>query len=228
MCVAAAQAKIVGPEDVYVKKGSTISLTCTVNVQSTPPSSVSWHHGGDVVDFDSPRYKPRESSSRVLAVNVPSPLAPAPLFHARPRQLVGRAGGERGRQKRREKLIPFRSIASRYDYRWCALWERDASNVMHPPIASIFFHHGEKLEESNRSRLSRRIFYYNSNISNRLEDDFFCLANPYGNGWEEKLERFVPFESSRVAGTRVDASRDGKQNEQQIGSWWLLHTFRDS
>lgn len=35
-------------------------------------------------------------------------------------------------------------------------------------------------------------------------------------------------ESSRVAGTRVDASRDGKQNEQQIGSWWLLHTFRDS
>lgn len=138
------------------------------------------------------------------------------------------AGGERGRQKRREKLIPFRSIASRYDYRWCALWERDASNVMHPPIASIFFHHGEKLEESYRSRLSRRIFYYNSSISNRLEDDFFCLANPYGNGWEEKLERFVPFESSRVAGTRVDASRDGKQNEQQIGSWWLLHTFRDS
>lgn len=198
MCVAAAQAKIVGPEDVYVKKGSTISLTCTVNVQSTPPSSVSWHHGGDVVDFDSPRYKPRESSSRVLPVNVPSPLAPAPLFHARPRQLGGRAGGERGRQKRREKLIPFRSIASRYDYRWCALWERDASNVMHPPIASIFFHHGEKLEESYRSRLSRRIFYYNSSISNRLEDDFFCLANPYGNGWEEKLERFVPFESSRV------------------------------
>ncbi|XP_043467583.1 basement membrane-specific heparan sulfate proteoglycan core protein-like isoform X1 [Leptopilina heterotoma] len=51
----AAQAKILGPEDVYVKKGSTISLTCTVNVQSTPPSSVSWHHGSAVVDFDSPR-----------------------------------------------------------------------------------------------------------------------------------------------------------------------------
>lgn len=63
-CVAAAQAKILGPEDVYVKKGSTISLTCTVNVQSTPPSSVSWHHGAAVVDFDSPRYKPRESSSQ--------------------------------------------------------------------------------------------------------------------------------------------------------------------
>ncbi|XP_078032973.1 zwei Ig domain protein zig-8 isoform X2 [Augochlora pura] len=55
LSVEAAQAKILGPEDVYVKKGSTISLTCTVNVQSTPPSSVSWHHGGAVVDFDSPR-----------------------------------------------------------------------------------------------------------------------------------------------------------------------------
>ncbi|XP_012536768.1 basement membrane-specific heparan sulfate proteoglycan core protein isoform X3 [Monomorium pharaonis] len=52
--VEAAQAKILGAEDVYVKKGSTISLTCEVNVRSTPPSSVSWHHGGAVVDFDSP------------------------------------------------------------------------------------------------------------------------------------------------------------------------------
>lgn len=53
--VEAAQATILGPEDVYVKKGSTISLTCEVNVRSTPPSSVSWHHGAAVVDFDSPR-----------------------------------------------------------------------------------------------------------------------------------------------------------------------------
>lgn len=73
-CVAAAQAKILGPEDVYVKKGSTISLTCTVNVQSTPPSSVSWHHGAAVVDFDSPRYKPRESSSQFR------PLPPSSFF----------------------------------------------------------------------------------------------------------------------------------------------------
>ncbi|XP_043283587.1 lachesin-like isoform X2 [Venturia canescens] len=51
----AAQAKILGTTELYVKKGSTISLTCTVNVQSTPPSSVIWHHGGAVVDFDSPR-----------------------------------------------------------------------------------------------------------------------------------------------------------------------------
>ncbi|CAG5101695.1 Protein of unknown function [Cotesia congregata] len=53
--VEAAQATILGAEDVYVKKGSTISLTCKVNVQSTPPSSVTWHHGSAVVDFDSPR-----------------------------------------------------------------------------------------------------------------------------------------------------------------------------
>ncbi|XP_044579207.1 lachesin-like isoform X2 [Cotesia glomerata] len=51
----AAQATIFGAEDVYVKKGSTISLTCKVNVHSTPPSSVTWHHGSAVVDFDSPR-----------------------------------------------------------------------------------------------------------------------------------------------------------------------------
>ncbi|KAK6631340.1 hypothetical protein RUM44_005866 [Polyplax serrata] len=51
----AAQATIQGPEDVYVKKGSTISLTCSVNVHSTPPSSVLWYHGPSVVDFDSPR-----------------------------------------------------------------------------------------------------------------------------------------------------------------------------
>ncbi|XP_043498953.1 lachesin-like isoform X1 [Polistes fuscatus] len=55
----AAQAKILGQEDVYVKKGSTISLTCTVNVQSTPPSSVAWRHGGAVVDFDSPSFHHR-------------------------------------------------------------------------------------------------------------------------------------------------------------------------
>lgn len=50
-----AQASISGPPEVYVKKGSTISLTCTVNVHSTPPSSILWYHGHSVVDFDSPR-----------------------------------------------------------------------------------------------------------------------------------------------------------------------------
>ncbi|KAL1509845.1 hypothetical protein ABEB36_004522 [Hypothenemus hampei] len=50
-----AQASIAGLSEIYVKKGSTISLTCTVNVHSTPPSSVLWYHGHSVVDFDSPR-----------------------------------------------------------------------------------------------------------------------------------------------------------------------------
>ncbi|CAH1118881.1 unnamed protein product [Phaedon cochleariae] len=50
-----AQASISGPPEIFVKKGSTISLTCTVNVQSAPPSSVLWYHGPSVVDFDSPR-----------------------------------------------------------------------------------------------------------------------------------------------------------------------------
>ncbi|XP_065334790.1 roundabout homolog 1-like isoform X2 [Cloeon dipterum] len=51
----AAQASIWGPEDVYVKRGSTISLTCQVNIHSNPPSSVLWYHGAASVDFDSPR-----------------------------------------------------------------------------------------------------------------------------------------------------------------------------
>lgn len=51
----AAQATIQGPDEVHVKKGSTISLICSVNVHSTPPSSVLWYHGPSVVDFDSPR-----------------------------------------------------------------------------------------------------------------------------------------------------------------------------
>lgn len=51
----AAQANIWGPEEVYVKKGSTISLTCSINVHSTPPGSVLWFHAAAVVDFDSPR-----------------------------------------------------------------------------------------------------------------------------------------------------------------------------
>ncbi|XP_052755386.1 protein sidekick-1-like isoform X2 [Galleria mellonella] len=57
LSVEAAAATIIGSQDVYVKKGSTISLTCSVNVHSSPPSSASvlWYHGNSVVDFDSPR-----------------------------------------------------------------------------------------------------------------------------------------------------------------------------
>jgi Immunoglobulin domain len=52
--VAAAKA-FVGPDDVYVKRGSTISLTCQVNIHSNPAPSVLWYHGSSTVDFDSPR-----------------------------------------------------------------------------------------------------------------------------------------------------------------------------
>ncbi|XP_045483719.1 transmembrane and immunoglobulin domain-containing protein 1-like [Harmonia axyridis] len=50
-----AQATISGPPEIYVKKGSTISLTCSINIHSNPPSSVLWYHGQSVIDFDSPR-----------------------------------------------------------------------------------------------------------------------------------------------------------------------------
>lgn len=46
---------ILGAEDVYVKKGSTISLTCSVNVHSSPPGSVVWYQGSTIVDFESSR-----------------------------------------------------------------------------------------------------------------------------------------------------------------------------
>ncbi|KAK2588738.1 hypothetical protein KPH14_001625 [Odynerus spinipes] len=49
------QAKILGSEEVYVKKGSKISLTCTVDMQDVPPSNVTWYHAGSIIDFDSPR-----------------------------------------------------------------------------------------------------------------------------------------------------------------------------
>ncbi|XP_003701582.1 irregular chiasm C-roughest protein isoform X2 [Megachile rotundata] len=49
------QAKITGPEEVYVKKGSTISLTCIVDMQDIPPSNVTWYHAGALIDFDGPR-----------------------------------------------------------------------------------------------------------------------------------------------------------------------------
>ncbi|XP_058803751.1 hemicentin-2-like [Phymastichus coffea] len=53
--VEAAQATIREPADVYAKEGSTISLSCAVNVRSSPPSSVAWHRGSAVLDFDSAR-----------------------------------------------------------------------------------------------------------------------------------------------------------------------------
>lgn len=51
------QAKITGSQELYIKKGSTISLTCIIELQDLPPSNVTWYHAGAVIDFDGPRYE---------------------------------------------------------------------------------------------------------------------------------------------------------------------------
>lgn len=50
--VTAARAKILGSQEVHVKRDSTISLSCSVNIHA---SSVLWYHGSSIVDFDSVR-----------------------------------------------------------------------------------------------------------------------------------------------------------------------------
>lgn len=93
------------------------------------------------------------------------------------------------------RKFPFRSIALRYDYRWCTLWERDASNVMHHPypfhlfpsswkirgIVKILFISENVLLFEHRQRLFA--------ISNRLEDDRFVSRIRMEIGEKEKLER---------------------------------------
>lgn len=50
-----AQAQLDGESSVYVKEGSTISLTCSINLYSVPPPDITWMHGAKVLNFDSPR-----------------------------------------------------------------------------------------------------------------------------------------------------------------------------
>ena len=47
----AAHAQIHGEAAVYVKVGSTISLTCTINLYSVPPPDITWYHGSKVILF---------------------------------------------------------------------------------------------------------------------------------------------------------------------------------
>ncbi|XP_039302721.1 uncharacterized protein LOC105204615 isoform X3 [Solenopsis invicta] len=49
------QARITGSQELYIRKGSTISLTCIIELQDLPPSNVTWYHAGVVIDFDGPR-----------------------------------------------------------------------------------------------------------------------------------------------------------------------------
>ena len=44
----AAQAQLFGKPAVYVKEGSTISLTCAINLFSVPPPDITWMHGSKV------------------------------------------------------------------------------------------------------------------------------------------------------------------------------------
>lgn len=44
----AAKARLLGESAVYVKAGSTISLTCEINLYSVPPPDISWYHGDRV------------------------------------------------------------------------------------------------------------------------------------------------------------------------------------
>lgn len=43
-----------GP-DIYVERGSTINITCTVNYSAEPPQYIFWFHHDDVINFDSAR-----------------------------------------------------------------------------------------------------------------------------------------------------------------------------
>ena len=49
------QARIEGPAEVYVQKGSTIRLTCRVNTHSDHVGGVTWLRDAHALDYDSPR-----------------------------------------------------------------------------------------------------------------------------------------------------------------------------
>ncbi|XP_052567247.1 zwei Ig domain protein zig-8-like isoform X5 [Culex pipiens pallens] len=47
--------EINGGPDLFINKGSTINLTCTVKYAPEPPPAVVWKHNRDDINFDSPR-----------------------------------------------------------------------------------------------------------------------------------------------------------------------------
>ncbi|XP_069952329.1 kin of IRRE-like protein 1 [Cherax quadricarinatus] len=49
------QARIEGPAEVYIQKGSTIRLTCIVNTHSDNVGAVAWFRDTHSLDYDSPR-----------------------------------------------------------------------------------------------------------------------------------------------------------------------------
>ncbi|XP_042216593.1 uncharacterized protein LOC121862394, partial [Homarus americanus] len=55
LAVEVQQAKIEGPGEVYIQKGSTIRLTCLVNSHSDNVGAVNWFRDSQRLDYDSPR-----------------------------------------------------------------------------------------------------------------------------------------------------------------------------
>ncbi|XP_063879308.1 palladin-like isoform X2 [Scylla paramamosain] len=55
LAVEVQQARIEGPTEVYVQKGSTIRLTCRVNTHSDHVGGVTWFRDAHALDYDSPR-----------------------------------------------------------------------------------------------------------------------------------------------------------------------------
>ncbi|KAL6435726.1 hypothetical protein ACFW04_005548 [Cataglyphis niger] len=47
--------EIAGGPDLYINKDSTINLTCYVKFTPEPPSSLTWSHNYQAINFDSPR-----------------------------------------------------------------------------------------------------------------------------------------------------------------------------
>ncbi|XP_047000692.1 zwei Ig domain protein zig-8-like [Schistocerca americana] len=48
-------ATILGGPDLYVNKGSTINLTCTIRYSPEPPAFIFWYHHDEVISYDSER-----------------------------------------------------------------------------------------------------------------------------------------------------------------------------
>jgi len=63
LSLTAASAVLGGEANVYVKMGSTIALTCSINLYSTPPPDVVWFHGDQVREEE---YRQREEEATSL------------------------------------------------------------------------------------------------------------------------------------------------------------------
>ena len=62
MLISESKAKIVGPAEVYVKKGSTLSLTCLVS-QAVENAVIFWYHDANVLDNSGPHHVASASAS---------------------------------------------------------------------------------------------------------------------------------------------------------------------